>query len=183
MHGRAMLRSQRSRQSAEIGKRGNRQVNLDRSSFAPVLVNLIEELGVEMALVNQAQKSSFRIKIARNQWRIELLAGAQHYSTRPSIFDLDRLDLGICPDLRPSSFGRGRNRIGDRSHAAAYKTPQTSVTRHSAHAMMQQDVCRARRAWPSVRTDYAVRGQRNFDLFVLEPLIQKLCSALRKDFY
>src|SRR5579885_1999719 len=53
---------------------------------------------------------------------------------------------------------------------------------HSAHTMMQEDVCGARRPRAAIGSDYGIGGQRDFYLLGFKPLVEEFGSALRKDF-
>ena len=44
----------------------------------------------------------------------------------------------------------------------------------AAHAVVQQNIRRAGRARAAVGSDHAVGGERHFDLFGLEPFVQKI---------
>ena len=54
---------------------------------------------------------------------------------------------------------------------------------YAAHAVVQQNVGCAGGARAAVGSDDAVGGERHFDFFALEPVVQKIRGALREDFH
>ena len=81
----------------------------------------------------------------------------------------------------PLRARRSRDRFRHRAHAAAHEAPQAAMPADAAHAVVQQDVGRARRARAAVGADHAVGGERDLHLRRFEPLVQEIGRALRED--
>ena len=72
---------------------------------------------------------------------------------------------------------RGRERLGDRAHAAARETPGADGPVDAAHVVMQQHVGGTRRARPERRADDRAAGHVRLDDPALEVLIQQVGAA------
>ena len=138
--------------------------------------------GSRVALVQQLQKRELGVEIAGDRLRRDLLAAFEHHAyARPFVTRI------FATGAWCGSRRRGARRIGDgvrdRAHAAAHESPQSAMSVHAAHAVVQQNVRRAGRARPAVGADHAVGGERHLDLLGLEPLVQEVGGALREDLH
>ena len=124
-----------------------------------------QEIGVEIALVHQAQEGALGIEVGGHRAGFDLLAAFQHHAASAAA----RAPAPWPPAaLVRISAPRGARGGGDglrhRAHAAAHEAPQPAVAAHAAHAMVQQDVGRAGRARAAVGADHAIGGQRDLHL-------------------
>ena len=66
---------------------------------------------------------------------------------------------------------------------AAHEAPQSAMAVYAAHAVVHQDVGRARGTRPAVGPNHAIGGECHLDLFAFEPLVEQVGGALREDFH
>src|SRR5262245_54443705 len=87
----------------------------------------------------------------------------------------------VGPNLGSLLARCGCDRVAYAPHPAPHVTPDSPGTVAFAHDMMKQDVSGAGHRWRSERPDDGIRGQRDLELFRLEPPIQNGTSGAGQD--
>ena len=123
----------------------------------------------------------FGIGVADDRLAVDLLAGFQRDADGLAVLDDDLLDLGIDADLDAGLFGRGRDRLADRAHAAAREAPGADLPVDLAHVVVQQHVGRARRIGPERGADDGGCGGEALPARRLEILVEEIGDRHRPE--
>ena len=182
VHGRAVVRAGSAGVGGELGESVERQVDLAAGAFdAEVADRLRRSPRAGRAASSRRRKVSLGSRLEATV--VASISSPPSSATpwaRPSrtrILATGAL-VRISTPLARAADGDG---LRDGAHAAAHEAPQAAVSGDAAHAVVQQDVGRARRARAAVGADHAVGGERDFDLLGFEPLVEELGGALRED--
>ncbi len=178
-----MLRAGRARQSAELGKPAEGEVDLERRAFAPVAAYRLDKSRVQFLLLDQAEEGHLRIEVGDDGARLDLLAARQNDAGGPPVPDQNLLDGCAGADHRAAAAGGGGDRFGNRAHAAADESPEAALAGDAAHRVVEQDVGRPGGTRPAVGTDDAVGGERHLQLLGLEPFVEHVGGALGEDLH
>ncbi len=126
----------------------------------------------------QSQKCALRIGARNHCVRANVFAIRKHHAdcARPggAFIHQHVAHARAGRDFRARRARRARNRLRNRAHSAADKSPQTAVPIDAAHHVMQQNICCSRRARPAVAPITPSVASVSLDLLGFKPRLRKI---------
>ena len=154
-----------------------REVDLGRGALEPEALDRVDEVGRQLARLDELEEGPPRIERRDDDRRVELGAVGQRHAGRPAVGRDDVLDRRLEPDLHPERLGGPREHLGEPAVAALVERPRPELAVVLAEDVVQEDEPRALRIRPDLRADD--RGRREVALqdVRLEVVVEEVGGA------
>ena len=167
-------------QAREVRQRVEREVHLARRAAELVALDVLDEVGRQLASRRPASGTSGADR--RSRARPSASISSPFSSTTPVAWPFLTSDAARpaprCGSRRRPRAPR-RDGVRDRAGAAAREAPGAERAVDLAHVVVQQHVRRARRAHAQERADDPRRRHRRLEHVGLEPLVEEVDGAHR----
>ena len=159
----------------EVGKFGQRQVDLDDAAAGLPVLDVGHEVVGQVRPAHVIQERGARVQGGHDDLGRELLAVLQLDAGGAAVVQQDPADPGVGADLGAVLAGGVRDRVGDRAHAALLEAPVAQVAvAHVADRVVRHHVGGARLVRAGPGPDHAVDRERALDLRRLEPVVEQV---------
>ena len=136
-----------------------------------------------MLAPDQFQKSPLGVSVGDDDARGVFSAVGKRDAAGNAIANEHLGDGRAGSDLGTAALSGTGQRLGQNAHASFDKSPEPPLPRGAAHAVVEQQVTRARAERAGPATDHAVGRQRHLELLRLEPSVEELAGARREQRY
>ena len=154
-----------------------REVDLGRGALEPEALDRVDEVGRQLARLDELEEGPPRVERRDDDRRVELGPVGQGHAGRPAVGGDDVVDRRLEPDLHPERLGGPREHLGEPAVAALVERPRPELAVVLAEDVIQQDEPGALR----VRTDLGAddRGRREVALqdVRLEVVVEEVGGA------
>ncbi len=161
----------------EIGQLSHADQQLDDRPLDAHLLDPGDQVGRQVRGAHHAEEGAMGIGIRDDDWRSKASPIGQTNAGRGAIRELDFFDFSRGQNLDTAVPAGVRQRLRDRAHASAHKTPCALVPIDRSNQMMELDIGSARIAWTSVDSDHTPGGIWRFDLVRLEIPVEQVADA------
>ena len=166
-------------QAGEVRQAVDGQVDLAGAAAELEPADLLLELGVEGAGLEEVEEGDLGVGRGEDVGRLDLLAVLEDDAGRLAVLDDDPRNRGLGADLGAEGLRGAGDRVGHAAGAALRDAPGTERAVDLAHVVVEQDVGRAGRVDALVRADDPGRRHRGLERVGLEPLVEEVLRGHR----